>query len=55
MNDKQLKIVQSWGKIKSRAFAQTWTDDDEQTYRQLFGTSLRPLEGESKCTKKYVC
>jgi len=49
MNDKQLEVVQSWGELKAKAFEETWTVDDEQTYQQLFG---KPNKG--KLVKRYV-
>lgn len=50
MDDKQLEVIQSWGELKARAFEETWTVDDEQTYQQLFG---KPNKG--KLVNRYVC
>ena len=46
MNEKQLEIIKSWANLKSREFAQKWTEDDELIYRSLFGESLMALPDE---------
>lgn len=43
MNEKQLKIIKSWGNLKAGEFGQEWTEDDELTYRKLFGEPLTVL------------
>lgn len=46
MNEKQLNIIKSWGKLAAGEFGQEWTEDDESTYRELFGESLIVLPDE---------
>lgn len=42
----KLDLIKSWGNLKAGEFAQEWTEDDELTYRELFGESLMVLPDE---------
>ena len=46
LNEKQLKTIKSWGNLKAGEFGKDWTEDDELTYRELFGESLMVLPDE---------
>ena len=43
MKDNQLKIIKEWGSLKATEFPQEWTENDELTYRALFGEELTML------------
>lgn len=46
LNENQLKTIKSWGNLAAGEFGQEWTEDDELTYRELFGESLTVLPDE---------
>lgn len=46
LKENQLKTIKSWGNLKAGEFGQDWTEDDELTYRELFGESLMVLPDE---------
>ncbi|MEB8400970.1 hypothetical protein NGG61_13665 [Enterococcus casseliflavus] len=46
LNENQIKTIKSWGNLAAGEFGQEWTEDDELTYRELFGESLMALPEE---------
>lgn len=53
MDEQQLNIIKSWGNLAAGEFGQEWTEDDELTYRELFGESLTVLSGEEGHTDEH--
>lgn len=46
LNENQFKIIKSWGYLKAGELGQDWTEDDELTFRQVFGQTLTLLPDE---------
>lgn len=46
LNENQFKIIKSWGYLKAGELGQGWTEDDELTFRQVFGQTLTLLPDE---------
>lgn len=46
LNENQFKIIKSWGYFKAGELGQDWTEDDELTFRQVFGQTLMLLPDE---------
>lgn len=43
---KMFEIVKGWANTKAGEFPKEWTEDDEYTYRMMFGESLMVLPDE---------
>lgn len=46
LNENQFKIIKSWGYLKAGELGHGWTEDDELTFRQVFGQTLMLLPDE---------